>query len=177
MAKLKKEFPDYATKIDKYVILAKRSLHCTTILTMLNFWLPQPLIAVFTRLVRLFYSDIFKKTSFEVSEQLGLTQNKRLMAILFGQFVNYGLPPSRSPFTVGSGTPLTHFVNGAIYPKEKPEMIIKSIVSTINYFGGQVLARCEVEKILVEKGAAVGVALKNGQVLMAERVVSGIGLE
>ncbi len=55
-------------------------------------------------------------------------------------------------------------------------MIIKSIVSTIEFFGGEIFVKAEVEKIVLEKGKAVGVALKSGDFLQSENVISSIGL-
>ena len=44
-----------------------------------------------------------------------------------------------------------------IYPKGGPETIIKSIISTINNFGGIVLTKAKVDEIIIENNNVRGV--------------------
>ena len=53
--------------------------------------------------------------------------------------------------------------NGNIHPKNSSIDIIESIVSSIRYFGGELLTNAKVTKILVDKGHTIGIELNGGK--------------
>ncbi|MBH8555802.1 FAD-dependent oxidoreductase [Nostocaceae cyanobacterium CENA357] len=61
---------------------------------------------------------------------------------------------------------------GVEYPVGGSAAIVNALVRGLKRWGGQLRLGCHVEKILVESGKAVGVRLKNGEVLQAPIVIS-----
>ena len=53
-------------------------------------------------------------------------------------------------------------MNGAYYPVGGPQQISRAIIPTIEAAGGRVFVKAAVSKILIEKGRAVGVAMRDG---------------
>jgi all-trans-retinol 13,14-reductase len=101
----------------------------------------------------------------------GLTDNPRLKTVLSGQWGYYGSPPSEGSFAIHAGV-VHHFLRGAYYPVGGAGSIARALLGTVAEAGGWTRIRADVEQILVERGAAVGVRLVGGEVLRARRVVS-----
>ena len=53
-------------------------------------------------------------------------------------------------------------MNGAYYPVGGPQQISRAIIPTIEAAGGRVFVKAAVSQILLDKGRAVGVALRDG---------------
>jgi phytoene dehydrogenase-like protein len=87
------------------------------------------------------------------------TQDKKLRAVLLGQHGDYGLPPSEVSAMVHLGTSAHYFDSGAYYPKGGGQVIADRLVEMIEQHGGTVHLRHKVERIIVEKGRAVGLRL------------------
>jgi all-trans-retinol 13,14-reductase len=113
------------------------------------------------------------RTTREVLEEL--TSNERLIAVLTGQWGDYGLAPSESSFAMHAML-VQHYIHGAVYPVGGSARIAESIVPVIEASGGRVLVRAEVEEILVEDGCATGVRMADGAFIEAPIVISGAGL-
>lgn len=144
---------------------------------MVIIFFPKILKSIFLPLIASIYKDISGKTTYKVLQEIGIAKNKKLTAILCGQFGDLGLPPKQSPFDIHAGLVL-HYADGAIYPKGGPMEIVKSIISTINYHGGEVLTKARVEKILLDNNNKVkGIQLKSGVVIDCQNVISAIGNE
>jgi all-trans-retinol 13,14-reductase len=62
---------------------------------------------------------------------------------------------------------------GGCYPRGGSDVMAKELLTTIESFGGRVLIRAQVERILVENGRAVGVKMIGGQEIRSRKVVSG----
>jgi all-trans-retinol 13,14-reductase len=113
-----------------------------------------------------------KRTTLDVLQEL--TDNPRLIAVLTGQWGDHGLPPAQSSFGMHAIL-VRHYLGGGAYPVGGSGQILHAIAPTIQAEGGQIVTRAGVERVLLERGRAVGVRLDNGRELSAPIVVSGIG--
>lgn len=112
------------------------------------------------------------RTTRDVLEEL--TSNQELIAVLTGQFGDYGLPPGQSSFAMHAMV-ANHYMNGGFYPVGGAGRIAAEAVREIEAAGGQVLVAAEVERIETRDGKAVGVRMADGRVLRAPTVISNAG--
>jgi all-trans-retinol 13,14-reductase len=89
----------------------------------------------------------------------GLVRDPRLKAVLLGQSGDYGLPPSRVSAFLHLGL-AGHYFRGAFYPKGGGQVIADRVAAACERAGGSIHLRRGVERILVERGRAVGVSLR-----------------
>ncbi len=113
------------------------------------------------------------RTTREVLEEI--TQNQELIAVLTGQFGDYGLVPSESCFFIHSMV-VAHYFRGAAYPVGGSSRIAETIVPVIERSGGEVLTNADVTEIIVENERAVGVRLVDGHELRAPVIISNAGV-
>jgi all-trans-retinol 13,14-reductase len=104
-----------------------------------------------------------------------ITDNPKLIAVLTGQYGDYGLPPSQSSFAMHASV-VRHYFNGGAYPVGGSARIYESILPLIEEAGGQVLINAEVKQVLVRKGKAIGVLMADDREITAPIVISGAGL-
>ncbi|MGB5812464.1 MAG: NAD(P)/FAD-dependent oxidoreductase, partial [Polyangiales bacterium] len=112
-------------------------------------------------------------TTREVLESL--TDNQELIAVLTGQWGDYGLVPAESSFFIHALV-ASHYLRGASYPIGGSGQIAATILPVIEASGGEVVTNANVEEIVVEKGRAVGVRVEGGRVLRAPMVLSDAGI-
>ncbi|MCB9544922.1 MAG: NAD(P)/FAD-dependent oxidoreductase [Myxococcales bacterium] len=103
------------------------------------------------------------------------TDDPRLRALFAAQWGYYGSPPSRSSFAI-QALVTRHFMRGGYYPVGGAKMIAHHLLGRVAEAGGWTRIRADVEAILVEGGAAVGVRLADGEVIRARRVFSAVGV-
>lgn len=82
----------------------------------------------------------------------------RLRAVLSSQWGDYGLPPSRSAFSVHALV-VQHYLHGGWYPVGSSKTIAEGAKEVIESRGGACLVDHTVEEILVQDGRAVGVSV------------------
>lgn len=87
-------------------------------------------------------------------------QDPALKALLASQWLDYGLPPEKSPFAVHA-TIVSHYLNGGYYPVGGSGKIAQSVQGIVEEHGGQVLLNREVTEVLLDQGRAVGVRARN----------------
>lgn len=104
-----------------------------------------------------------------------------LRALLTTHWGDYGVEPARSAF-VAHAMIVGHYMNGAWFPSGGSAQIARMIEKGIVGAGGRILLAHEVDQILVEDGAAVGVRVTDhsGAVPLtyeerAPLIISGIG--
>lgn len=114
-----------------------------------------------------------RRTTREVLEEI--TANQQLIAVLTGQFGDYGLPPAKSSFFIHAMV-ASHYFRGAAYPVGGSSKIAESISPVIEASGGEIVTNAEVAEILIEDGRAAGVRLTDGRALRAPLVVSDAGV-
>ncbi len=135
--------------------------------------LPGALSAVIGGAMRYSALRHMKRTTMDVLSEL--TQNKRLIAVLCGQYGDYGLPPSSSSFFMHA-TVANHYFGGGAYPVGGSSRIAASILPLIEREGGAVLTSAEVSQVIVEGRRAVGVRLADGVEVRAHTVISDAGV-
>lgn len=106
---------------------------------------------------------------------LTLTQNEELLAVLTGQYGDYGLPPRLSAFSMHAAV-VEHYLEGAWYPVGGSAELARTLAPTIEAQGGHLALDAEVSEVLIEQGAAVGVRLSSGAELRAPLIISDAGL-
>jgi all-trans-retinol 13,14-reductase len=106
----------------------------------------------------------------------GLTDDDRLRTVLASQWGYYGSTPGRSSFAI-QALVTKHFLHGGYYPVGGASRIAETLLKTVADAGGWTRIRCDVERILVEGGRAVGVRLVDGEELRAKRIVSAAGVQ
>ncbi len=171
-ASLVASFPDDEDAIDEYFELLKKAIQSSG-LHFLEKALPPSLADLVGPKITAQFDVLASKTTREVLE--GITQNERLIAVLTGQWGDYGLPPSKSSFAIHAMV-ASHYFHGAYYPVGGSARIAESIIPVIEAGGGRVLIRAEVEEILVEDGRAVGVRMADDSEILAPIIISGAGV-
>ena len=106
---------------------------------------------------------------------LTLTQNEELIAVLTGQYGDYGLTPSQSSFLIHARV-VEHYLEGAFYPVGGSSQIARTLAPTIEAAGGHLALCAEVQQVVLEDGVAVGVKLTTGEELRAPIIISDAGV-
>lgn len=92
-------------------------------------------------------------------------------AFLNARCGNHGLPPSM--VTAGfHAALLNHYLEGAFYPIGGGAAIARAFVRSLERSGGEIHLSTRVERILVERGRALGVRLADGTEVRAAHVLS-----
>lgn len=103
-----------------------------------------------------------------------LTPDARLRGVLAGQYGDYGLPPRQASFFMHALL-VGHYLGGGAYPVGGSAQIAATMLPGIERAGGAVVTSAEVERVIVERGRAIGVRLAGGEELRARRVISDAG--
>jgi all-trans-retinol 13,14-reductase len=134
--------------------------------------LPRPAAALVGRLLRWRFLGWARRTTKEVLREI--TGNPELIAVLTGQWGDYGLPPAQSSFGAHALI-AAHYFGGASYPLGGAARIAQTIAPQIQRNGGDIVVSAEVEQILLEANKAVGVRMADGRELRAPLVISDAG--
>jgi all-trans-retinol 13,14-reductase len=103
-----------------------------------------------------------------------MTRNPELIAVLAGQWGDYGLPPARSSFGIHAII-AKHYFEGASYPIGGAGSILSSMAPIITSTGGNIVVNAEVESIVVEDGCVAGVRMADGPAIRAPIIISDTG--
>ncbi len=170
-AMLKERFPAEAAAIDRYVELVDSVSR-----SMQKFFMGQAMNPTMARVHRAVRDRMVPpettKTVREVLESL--TADQELIAVLTGQWGDYGMVPAEATFLMHAAV-AKHYFAGGNYPVGGSWKIAETIIPVIQASGGEVFTYATVAEILVENGRAVGVRLDNGDTLHADQVVSSVG--
>jgi all-trans-retinol 13,14-reductase len=122
-------------------------------------------------------SDYIKYTSMNTYDVIsGITKNKELLAVLCGQFGDYGLPPKKSNFFIHASI-VNHYLEGGYFPRGGTNIITQKICNFIENHGGKVLVGKKVENILIDKyNTAFGVRMENNDIIYAKNIISCVGI-
>ena len=85
------------------------------------------------------------------------TKNPMLRAVLLGQNGDYALPPSEVSPLLHCGLANHYFDHGAWYPRGGGQVIADRIAASVEGAGGTIHLQTLVDRVLVERGRAVGV--------------------
>ena len=164
-------FPQREDAIVRYVDLVRRTAKESS-LFFLGRALPKPL-GLATLLMQGDFRARAARTTLDVMREL--TADEELIAVLTGQYGDYGLPPAQSSFAMHA-TLVSHYLGGAWYPVGGAERIAQGIAPLIEEAGGHIATSAEVRSIDVEGGCAVGVTMADGTTLRAPIVISDAGV-
>ncbi|WP_370305969.1 phytoene desaturase family protein [Sinimarinibacterium flocculans] len=170
-AALKQHFPDEHAAIDAYFDLVLRVAR--SMKTYFSGQAMPPLLARAAEALRPLRvpRECFMSTR-EVLESL--TQNQELIAVLTGQWGDYGLPPRDAAFLMHASV-AKHYFDGGCYPVGGSWKIADGIIPVIRETGGEVFTYARVEQIVVENGRATGVQMADGSRIHAREIVSNTG--
>jgi len=165
-------FPGEADAIDRYIAAVLASVRAAT-----PYFAERALPDAIARLIGgamragfLRYAD---RTTGEVLRQF--TRDPELIAVLTGQWGDYGLPPAQSSFAMHAAVTHSYF-EGAAYPVGGASAIASSIAPVIEAAGGRIVVAAEVAEILLDRrGRAVGVRMADGCELRSDLVISDAG--
>ena len=116
------------------------------------------------------YSD---RTTLDVLSSL--TNNKKLIGVLTGQWGDYGLPPGQSSFAMHALV-AHHYLDGGNYPRGTSRKIAETISDFIEKNGGKLVTNAAVKKIKTYKNDAIAVIMENGDVIESKKIISSIGV-
>eukprot|EP00698_Gefionella_okellyi_P000956 TRINITY_DN10836_c0_g1_i1.p1 TRINITY_DN10836_c0_g1~~TRINITY_DN10836_c0_g1_i1.p1 ORF type:complete len:629 (+),score=155.20 TRINITY_DN10836_c0_g1_i1:179-2065(+) len=115
------------------------------------------------------------QTAKQVLEKL--TDNKRLMAMLCGLWIDTGSPPDKCTFMLNAAVfrGLPH--EGGAYPEGGSEAMAEQLIATVERFGGRVLVRADVDEILFDASRKhiSGVRMIDGIEVHCDLVISSAG--
>ncbi len=166
-----KHFPDEEKALRSYFAQVKNMGAATSMFfgeKSMPYWLSN-FLGILLRKKFYSYSD---QTTFDALSKL--TTNQKLIAVLCAQCGNYGLPPKQSSFAMQAMI-TGHYLDGGNYPVGGASEIHKTLLSTIEKYGGVLALKADVQEIVITKNKANGVRLKNGDILKAPIVVSNVG--
>jgi all-trans-retinol 13,14-reductase len=169
---LKRHFPREVRAIDRYFAMVAEVVAASGRYFMAKA-LPAPVAALAGPLLRRGFMRYAERTTRSVLEEL--TQDQRLIAVLTGQWGDFGLPPAQSSFAIHAIV-ANHYFEGAYYPVGGAGRIFEAIAPVIEAGGGKILITAEVSGIAIENGHAVGVTMKDGAMIRAPLVISDAGV-
>lgn len=170
--RMKQYFPAEARAIDRYLELVAEASRAAR-----PFFAEKAIPAfaarVAGRLLRRGFLKLASRTTAEVLAEL--TDNPELIAVLTGQWGDYGLPPSQSSFGIHAMI-AAHYLEGASYPVGGAASIASAIAPVIERAGGKILVSAEVAEILIDRSnRACGVRMADGRELSSDIVISDAG--
>ncbi|MBX2908461.1 MAG: NAD(P)/FAD-dependent oxidoreductase [Chitinophagales bacterium] len=115
----------------------------------------------------------WNKTTLEVLQSI--TQNRKLIAVLTGQFGDYGLPPAESSFMMHAIL-AKHYMRGGNYPVGGAGKIFETIAPAICEAGGEIFVNAPVKEIILKNNKAIGVKMESGEEYFAPTIVSNTGI-
>ena len=98
-------------------------------------------------------------------------QDPVLRAVLSAQSGDHGLPPSLVPAAVHASV-VAHYFHGGWYPRGGAFTLPRAYLRALKRHGATVRLSTPVDRILVERGRAIGVRLRDGEEIRAATVVS-----
>lgn len=170
--RMKAYFPNDSVAIDKYVALVQTAAKASRLFIggKASLVLPTAVAGGGARSRFLRFAD---RTTADVIS--GMTDNKELMAVLTGQWGDYGLPPAQSSFAIHAII-ANHYLEGAGYPIGGASEIAASIAPLIERDGGKIIVDAEVSRILINKGGgAYGVRMIDGREIHSPIIISDAG--
>ncbi|WP_141733194.1 phytoene desaturase family protein [Oligoflexus tunisiensis] len=165
-------FPEERNAIIEYLKLVKQANRSSSSYFM-EHALPSWLAKILHKKLTANFLHYASQTTEEVL--LGLTKNRKLIAVLTGQWGDYGLPPSQSSFVIHAMV-AKHYLNGAAYPVGGSAVIAQELDAVLRNHGAQLITSAEVESIVTQGNKATGVKLVDGRIIHAKNVVSGAGV-
>lgn len=119
------------------------------------------------------FMKLASRTTLNVLSEI--TDNKELIAVLTGQYGDFGMPPAVSSFAIHA-TVAKHYLNGGAYPVGGSSSIFEYMAPKITAAGGTVLISAAVDHIMEDKFGVTGVKMADGREIKSRTVISGAGV-
>ncbi len=166
-----KLFPDEKEKLLKYkFVLIQAASQSLPMYFMKRF--SAKTAAVLNFILKIFHKDWWNITTDQILRKYNFTDE--LKTILSSQLGYYGNLPNESSFGIHSLV-LDHYKDGSFFPAGGSKSITEGLLLTIIKAGGEIICKADVKKILFNKNKAVGVELVNGDRILCNKIISGIG--
>jgi all-trans-retinol 13,14-reductase len=172
LERMKQYFPKRGEVLEAYLRLVKSTARQSTLFVMSRA-LPGPLASFMGWAATGQFPKLAARTTYDVLREL--TDDEELIAVLTGQYGDYGLPPRRSSFAIHAAV-VAHYLGGGFYPLGGSARFAEALAPVIEAPGGHIALNAEVQSILLSRGKAVGVRLATGQELFAPRIISDAGV-
>lgn len=169
---LVRHFPQEAKAIDTYMARlaeVKKYVPLFAMARLLKPWqrkLAQPLL-------NMLLPRSFNMTTGAVLAEL--TRDPDLLAVLTGQWGDYGMSPHQSSFIIHALV-ASHYMHGGYYPVGGSWRIADAILPKIRAAGGEVFTYARVKQIVSEQGQVKGVLMEDGTRIDCACVVSSAGV-
>lgn len=170
-SRLKDYFPAEAHAIDRY-FGAVQSAQKASSLYFAEKAIPRAIARVAGSFMRAPFLRWASQSTLDVLHRF--TQNEELIAMLTGQWGDYGLPPAQSSFGIHAIV-AAHYFDGASYPVGGSARIAETIAPAIERNGGKIVVSADVQEIIVENGKAIGVRMIDGREFRSALVISDAG--
>lgn len=170
--RLRQYFPRDGAAIGRYMAQVRDAARASKLFFAAKA-IPAPLARIAGPLLRRKFLGYARQTTAEALARL--TGNRELIAVLTGQWGDYGLPPGQSSFGIHAMI-AEHYLEGAFYPVGGAQRIAASIAPVIEGAGGSIVVGAEVAQILLDsRHRAAGVRMADGRELRAPLVLSDAG--
>ena len=165
-------FPDEEKAIVDYVDLVFKAVKSSK-----NYYISKAAPLMIRMLFGKILQNPFYKFSDKTTDEVvrSLTKNETLIKVLTGQYGDYGLPPKQSSFAMHASV-VRHYFDGGSFPVGGSSQILKTIDPVIATAGGTILVNAEVQEIIVKNDVAIGVKMKDGNIMNATNIVSNAGI-
>ncbi len=172
IALLKSHFPNDHAAIDTYFDTVDKAVKANQ-----GFFMNKAVPLIISKLFGWFFLRKFNKYARKTTQQAldEITSNPKLIKVLTAQYGDYGLPPSESSFVMHALL-VKHYFNGGYFPEGGSSQIAKTVDKVIEKEGGTILINAEVEQVLIEEGKAAGVKMIDGKEILANTIISSVGL-
>jgi all-trans-retinol 13,14-reductase len=169
--RMKSDFPGEQAAIDRYIQAVQSCVRMSK-LYFAEKAIPRALARMAGGLMRAPFQRWARRTTAEVLAEI--TSNRELTGVLTAQWGDYGLPPAQSSFAAHAIVAGSYF-EGAGYPVGGASKIAAAIAPTIEAAGGRIVFNAEVSEVLLDRGRAVGVRMKDHREVRAGMVISDAG--
>jgi all-trans-retinol 13,14-reductase len=165
-------FPEERAAITEYLRLVKKANRTSS-----TYYLKNALPSWLAKLLYKRLTTPFLHYASQTTEDVlrGLTRNQKLIAVLTGQWGDYGLPPSQSSFAMHALV-ARHYLGGASYPVGGSASIAQTIEAVLLEHKAELITSAEVQSILTQGRQAFGVKLVDGRTIQAKHIVSSAGV-
>jgi all-trans-retinol 13,14-reductase len=171
------QFPDDRWSIIKFGKELKRINHwqITLFFRLKALNIPRKMINWFQHKLCPEYFKLCNETVYDVLHRCGIKPKSLLGGVLCGQYGDHGMLPSKAPFFIHAAV-VTHYQNGAWFPKKGTQSIADSMIDTILKSGGYVGTFANVTNILHHNNQVQGVVVNHNTEVWCETIISSIGL-
>ncbi len=172
-ANLLEKFPKAEKELEAYFQIVKAAAGATR-----GYYLSKASSGILNQLMKLTVGRkaprYFNRTVEEVLKEI--ISDEKLRNVLTGQWGYYGTPPRWASFSI-QALVTRHYLHGAYYPVGGSQRIAETLLKVVADRGGWTRVRADVEQIIIKKGTAIGVRLKDGEELKAKSIISAAGIQ